>query len=377
MDEECQPFIRIALFKAIFSNNFIYELQLIAMRTTMLASHFRNYGNPEVLELKTVAVPEVKATSILIEVHCSTVNRTDSGFLTGKPWIARLFSGVLRPRFNVLGNEFAGVVVKVGCDVKQFQVGDRVFGFDADDFGGHAEFIAVDEKSPVARIPAGLEFQDVVASTEGGHYALNYIRAAKISGGQRVLVNGATGAIGSAAVQILKSMGVYVTAVCAGEYIEKVRSLGADEVIDYQKEDFTRLPGGYDMVFDAVGKSSFRACLPLVKKRGFYVSTELGYLSQNPFLALLTPLFGGKRLLFPIPSINQDDVVYFQGLLATRQFRPLIDRSYPLTDVSAAFEYVLTGMKVGNVLIEMPAMTKAREGFKLRDVNAPQPLAAD
>lgn len=323
--------------------------------TTMQASYFKNYGEPDILQLQTLARPAIHDDMVLIEVHFSTVNRTDSGFLRGKPWIARLFSGVLRPRFNVLGCEFAGQVVSIGQNVKQFQVGDRVFGFDADNFGGHAEYIAVKETSAVARIPAGLGMEEAVAATEGGHYALNYIRAAKIRAGQRVLVNGATGAIGSAAVQIMKSMDVYITAVCAGEHLEKVRALGADEVIDYTIEDFTRRPGGYDMVFDAVGKRSFRACLPLLKKRGYYVSTELGYLAQNPFLALLTPLFGGKRLLFPIPRINQDDVVYIQGLLASGKFKPLIDRSFPLTDIQSAFTYVLTGMKTGNVLIQMPA----------------------
>ncbi len=333
----------------------------------MQVSHFTRYGEPEVLTLQTLAMPQVQDDAVLIEVHFSTVNRTDSGFLTGKPWIARLFSGVLRPRFNVLGCEFAGVVVAIGQSVKQFQVGDRVFGFDADDFGGHAEFIAVKEKSALARIPAGLALEEAVAATEGGHYALNYIRAAKIQAGQRVLVNGATGAIGSAAVQIMKSMGVYITAVCAGEHIEKVRALGADEVIDYTKEDFTRRLGGYDMVFDAVGKRSFRACLPLLKKRGYYVSTELGYLAQNPFLALLTPLFGGKRLLFPIPRINQDDVVYLQGLLASRQFQPLVDRSFPFADIQSAFKYVLTGMKTGNVIIQMPAARAAQKKTQLNE----------
>ena len=323
--------------------------------TSMQASRYTNYGGPEALNIETLPVPEIHDDSVLIEVHYSTVNRTDSGFLTGKPWIARLFSGVFRPRFNVLGCEFAGRVVAVGNRVTKFQLDDRVFGFDADRFGGHAAYIAVNENSPLARIPAGIATDEAVASTEGGHYALNYIRAAKIQSGQRVLVNGATGAIGSAAVQLMKSMGVYVTAVCAGAHVEQVRALGADEVIDYTQEDFTRRRGGYDMVFDAVGKSSFRACLPLLKKRGIYVSTEFGWMAQNPFLALLTPLFGGKRVLFPLPHITQDDVVYFQGLLASGQFRPLIDRHYPLADIQQAFSHVLTGMKVGNVIVVLPA----------------------
>ncbi|HNW54284.1 MAG TPA: NAD(P)-dependent alcohol dehydrogenase, partial [Bacteroidales bacterium] len=192
---------------------------------------------------------------------------------------------------------------------------------------------------------------EAAAITEGAHYALCDIRAAKIGAGQQVLIYGATGAIGSAAVQLVKHLGAGVTAVCDTKNTGLVQSLGADVVIDYLKEDFTTLNTQFDVIFDAVGKSSFRKCLPLLKKEGIYMSTELGYMAQNPFLALITPLFGGKKLLFPMPSISKKDVEFLKELVANGRFRPVIDRSYPLEQIIEAHRYVETGMKTGNVVI--------------------------
>ena len=166
-----------------------------------------------------------------------------------------------------------------------------------------------------------------------------------------MLINGATGAIGSAAVQIVRSMGAEVTAVCGTKHVELVKSLGANEVIDYTKEDFTQLAQTFDVVFDAVGKSSFGKCKPLLKEKGIYMSTELGYMSQNPFLAIVTPLLGGKKLLFPIPTVSKDDVVFFKELYEAGKYKPLIDRHYPLEQIVDAYKYVETGQKIGNVVI--------------------------
>ena len=205
----------------------------------------------------------------------------------------------------------------------------------------------------LATMPANLTFEEAAPSTEGSHYALSLIRKAKLRSGQDVLVNGATGAIGSAAVQLLKHLGAKVTAVCASEHLELVRGLGADRVIDYTAEDFTKDEQRYDVVLDAVGKSSFGRCKRLLKPGGIYLSSDLGPLSQNPILALITPLFGGKRVRFPIPRDNQEMVRYFKGLIESGAFRPLIDRRYRLEEIVEAYRYVESGQKIGNVVISV------------------------
>ncbi|HET9431163.1 MAG TPA: NAD(P)-dependent alcohol dehydrogenase, partial [Chitinophagaceae bacterium] len=189
--------------------------------------------------------------------------------------------------------------------------------------------------------------------TEGAHYALCDIRAAKIKDGQKVLINGATGAIGSAAVQLVKYIGAEVTAVCKTEHMELIKSLGADVVVDYTKEDFTLLSEKFDVVFDAVGKNSFKRCKPLLKRKGIYMSTELGYMSQNIFLALITPLLGGKKVLFPIPSISKEDVNFLKKLVEQGKYKPVIDRHYPLEQIVEAYKYVETGQKTGNVILDL------------------------
>jgi NADPH:quinone reductase-like Zn-dependent oxidoreductase len=213
--------------------------------------------------------------------------------------------------------------------------------------------VTIREDASVATMPANVTFEEAAASTEGSHYALANIRAAKITGGQEVLVNGGTGAIGSAAVQLLKSFVAHVTAVCATEQVALVERLGADRVIDYRTVDFTTDEQSYDVVFDAAGKSSFARCKRLLKKKGIYLSTDLGPFPQNPILALVTPLLGGKKVLFPIPKHDQELVNYIRGLLESGAFKPLIDRRYPLDEIVEAYRYVETGQKIGNVVIDV------------------------
>jgi NADPH:quinone reductase-like Zn-dependent oxidoreductase len=196
-----------------------------------------------------------------------------------------------------------------------------------------------------------MTFEEAAPISEGGHYALCDIRAAKVKEGQKVLINGATGAIGSAAVQLCKYFGAEVTAVCASPHLEMLKSLGASKVIDYTREDFTTNNETFDLVFDAVGKSTFGKCKRLLKKNGIYISTELGPGGQNPFLALITPVFGGKKLLFPLPSISKADVIFLKGLVEAGQYKPVIDRYYPLEQLVEASRYVETGQKTGNVVI--------------------------
>jgi NADPH:quinone reductase-like Zn-dependent oxidoreductase len=241
----------------------------------------------------------------------------------------RFLTGLIRPRRAVLGTEFAGVVEKVGSGVTSFDVGDKVFGYNEGPFGAHAEYLSVPEDGSVATMPASVTYQQAAPSTEGAHYALAHIRAAKINSGQDILVDGATGAIGSAAVQLLKSIGAHVTAVCGTEHVELIRGLGADRVIDYTAEDFTKDEQKYDVVLDSVGKSSFSQCKRILKPRGIYISSELGPLAQNPLRALIGPLHGGKKVMFPIPNHDQVLVGHFKNLIESGEFRPVIDRTYP------------------------------------------------
>lgn len=308
------------------------------------------------MRIRDVETPRPAADEILLRVHCSSVNRTDMGFLRAKPFITRFFSGLLRPRHTALGCEFAGEVTQIGDAVTKFAVGDRVFGYDDSRWGGHAEFKVIGQGKAVATTPDGITYEQAAASTEGGHYALVDIRAAKVRPESRVLVHGATGAIGSAAVQLLKDAGAYVVATSNTRNIAIVSSLGPDRVIDWENDDFTACGETFDMVFDAVGKSSFGACKPLLVERGVYVSTELGPKAQNPFLGLVSPLFkwaGAKRVLFPIPPCNQEMIGFLRDRLASGAFLPLIDRVHVLDEIVEAFEYVETGQKTGNVVIRV------------------------
>jgi NADPH:quinone reductase-like Zn-dependent oxidoreductase len=309
------------------------------------------YGPPEVVRVAEVEKPAVKDRDVLVRVHATTVNRTDCGLRAAKPWIYRLFLGLRRPRRTILGTEFAGEVEAVGDAVTAFKVGDRVFGFSGTTFGAHAEYLAVPEDGSMATIPEGLPFEEAAPGSEGSHYALSTIRVAKVRGGQDVLVYGATGAIGSAAIQLLKQLGATVTAVCATDHLDLVKGLGADRVIDYTAEDFTRDGHSYDVVIDAVGKSSFDRCKRLLKPRGLYLSSDLGPLSQNLLLALVTPLGRGRRVVFPFPRNNPDVIRHLRELIESGAFRPVVDRRYPLDEIVEAYRYVETGRKVGNVVI--------------------------
>jgi len=309
------------------------------------------YGPPEVAKLMEIDKPVPKGNEVLIKVYVTTVNRTDCGFRSAEYFISRFFSGLFRPKNKTLGNEFAGVIETIGKDVTSFNKGDRVFGYNDIKFGAHAEYMTMAENEAIAIIPGNLTYKEAAPITEGGHYALCDIRAAKIKKGQNVLIYGATGAIGSAAVQLAKYFGATVTAVCNTKNVELLKSLGADTVIDYTKQDFTKTDHIFDFVFDAVGKSSFGKCKPILNNNGIYISTELGRYSQNVFLALTTPIFSSKKVLFPIPTICKDDVIFLKELVVAGKFKPVIDRQYSLDQIVDAYKYVESGQKIGNVLI--------------------------
>ncbi len=312
-----------------------------------------SYGPVESIQIKDLPIPEPKPDEVRIRVMASTVNRTDIGVLTGKPYLMRVFAGFPKPKFPVTGTDFAGVVDKLGDRVKGFQVGDRVWGFDDNGAGTHAEYVCYSTKKAILPIPEQAGFAEIVACAEAAHYAINFINKVTLHTEDHVLVNGGTGAIGSAAIQLLKARGIQVTAVCPEIYAEKVKALGADRVIPLEKMDFTREPIQYDFVFDAVGKSRFSLCKSILKPGGIYISTELGPNWENIGLALSTPLFGKKKVIFPLPldilgSLKVSGELFIQG-----KFKPLMDRTYPLAQAREAFAYVASGKKIGNVILDM------------------------
>jgi NADPH:quinone reductase-like Zn-dependent oxidoreductase len=311
------------------------------------------YGPPEVVKLMEVPKPTPKNNEVLVKVYASTVNRTDSGFRSAEYFVSRFWSGLFRPKYKTLGCEFSGIIEEVGKEVTGFKNGDKVFGYNDETFGGHAEYLTIAENKAVATIPGNLTFTEAAPISEGAHYALCNIRASKVKKGQNVLVYGATGAIGSSAVQLLKHFGVSVTAVCNTKNVELLKTLGADRVIDYQTQDFTQTNERFHFIFDAVGKSSFKECKSLLTEKGIYVSTELGKNAENVYFALVTPLFGKKKVIFPIPSINKQDLLFLKELIENGEYKPVIDRAYRLEQIIEAYQYVESGQKTGNVILKI------------------------
>ncbi len=319
----------------------------------MKAAWRERYGTGEVLQVREADKPVPGDNDILIRVHGTTVNRTDCANLTGKPWIMRLFQGLFRPNNPIPGTDFTGEVIGVGKNVTHTETGKRIWGFRDAGIASQAEYMVVSDKVPVHAAPASLALFEAVACLEGAHYALNFLNKVRLKSGQNAIVNGGTGAIGSAMIQLLVVKGINVTATARGEHAEKVLNLGASHVIDYTKEDFTNLTGTYDYVFDAVGKSTFGKCRHLLKPRGVYISSEFGPYGQNAFLALFTPLFKRKKVLFPFPADVAHTLKYMHELVENGQFTPLIDRTFRLDEIGDAYDYVLTGTKIGNVVIHL------------------------
>lgn len=308
------------------------------------------YGPPEVLRIEEVERPVPTDDELLVAVRATTVNRTDCGWRRPHPFFTRFFTGLRRPRQRILGSDFAGEVAAVGSAVKAFAVGDRVFGATAG-FRANAEFLCVRESGKVAHMPAGLTFEEAASLCEGAFYALNCLRGAKLREGQRIVVYGASGAIGTAAVQLAKHLGADVTAVCDTRNVELVRSLGPDRVLDYRREDFTENGETYDVVFDAVGKHSFRRSRGSLNPGGVFVTTDLGLLWHVPLLILLTRWIGDKRVLLPVGGTTNQDVHLLKELLEAGRYRAVVDRTYPLEHVVEATRYVETGQKTGNVVL--------------------------
>jgi NADPH:quinone reductase-like Zn-dependent oxidoreductase len=314
---------------------------------------YDRYGPPDVLRLEEVERPAPREDEVLVRVRASTVNRTDCGLRSAEFFISRLFTGLRRPKQRIPGIELAGEVEAVGAAVTEFEVGNEVFGVKS---GAHAEYVCIRESGPLAHKPAGLSFEEAAAVCDGAALALACLRKAGPLEGRSVVVYGASGSVGTAGVQLAKHFGAEVTAVCNTKNLELVRSLGADAVIDYTQDDFTRNGKAYDVVFDAVGKHSFRRSRRSLRPGGTFVSTDLGYLCHLPLLALATRWLGSRKVRLGVTRYSKEDVQLLQQLLEAGEYRAVIDRRYPLEDVVEAARYVETGQKTGNVVLVVAAV---------------------
>ncbi len=318
----------------------------------MKAAVYDRYGPPEVLHVKEMPKPTPKANEVLIRIRATTVNRTDCGFR--KPeygFIIRPLHGLFRPRKHILGSELSGKIEAVGQDVKTLVPGDEVFGLTASNFGAHAEYTCMPEDGTLAKKPANVSHEEAAAVCDGLMLGLNYVKHIDFRTAKEILVYGASGSIGTACVQLAKHYGGTVTAVCSTKSLDLLRTLGADRVIDYTATDFTKTGQVYDVVIDAVGKSSFFRCKGLLKPDGVYFSTDLGFLGQNLWLPLLTAIFHGRKVRFPVPKVTKEEIVFFKELIEAGRYRAVIDRRYPLDQIVEAARYVETGQKTGNVVL--------------------------
>jgi NADPH:quinone reductase-like Zn-dependent oxidoreductase len=307
------------------------------------------YGPPDVLRVADVERPVPNDDEVLIRVRATTVSRTDCALRAGEPFFSRFITGVRRPKRRILGSDLAGEVEAAGTAVTEFKVGDHVFGIKPWKFGAHAEYICMQERAALTQMPAGAAFDEAAAVCDGGILALNCLRPGKVRSAQSVLVYGASGSMGTAGVQLAKSFGARVTAVCNTKNFELMRSLGAGEVIDYTQEDFTKNGQTYDVIFDAVGKLSFARCKASLKPGGVYLPTD-GL--RNVALAAWTARIGDRKVVFQIPpKFTKQDVVFFKQLVEAGKYRAVIDRRYPLEQVVEATRYVEMHQKAGNVVL--------------------------
>ncbi|MCW5718929.1 MAG: NAD(P)-dependent alcohol dehydrogenase [Bauldia sp.] len=324
----------------------------------MRAMTLARYGTPDVFHLGTMPSPEPKAGEVLVRIHATAATPSDCAMRLGRPLVIRLFAGLRRPKASILGDVFAGEVVAVGPGATKFRPGDAVYGTAAPGTGTYAELLCLSENGPIARKPDGLSFSEAAGISDGVVTALPFLRDhGRVGPGQRVLVNGASGAIGSIAVQLAKHFGAEVTGVCSTRNVDLVRSLGADHVIDYTTTDFTAARNAYDVIFDAVGKSSFARAGRALKPGGRYLTTvpTFGAVAQG----LRTRLFGSRRAVFAMTGLRSGpakaaDLHFANGLIEAGQLRAVTDRTYPLSRLAEAHAYVETGHKRGSVVIAVP-----------------------
>jgi NADPH:quinone reductase-like Zn-dependent oxidoreductase len=323
-------------------------------KNLMKAAVVTRYGSPDVVKILDAPKPTPAADEVLIRVHTATVNRTDCGELRAHPFFMRLTHGLLRPKRTILGLDFAGEVEAVGTGILSFKPGDRVFGMcPSRSNGAQAEYVSVPERA-VAAMPVGVRFDEAVVC-EGAFYANAVLKRIGLKPGHNILIYGASGAIGTAMVQLAKSSGAAVTAVVATRHLELAKSLGADRAVDYTCEDFTRIDETFDFVVDAVAKTSFFRCRKLLKAGGVFAATDLGPWWQNLVLAMWSLITRSNRVVIPIPGRINGFVGFLKGRMEAGQFRAIIDRKYALSAIAEAYRYVETGQKIGIVVINIAA----------------------
>ncbi|MCB9076414.1 MAG: NAD(P)-dependent alcohol dehydrogenase [Anaerolineaceae bacterium] len=324
----------------------------------MKAIVYREYGSPDVLKLEHVEKPTPKDNELLIKIHATTVTATEATFRRGEPLIARLFTGLTKPKNTRLGEELAGEVEAVGKDVTRFKMGDQVFGTAGPEFGANAEYICLPEDGVLTIKPANMDYEEAASSVDGVLTALPFLRdTGQLQSGQKVLVNGASGSVGAAAVQLAKVFGAEVTGVCSTSNVELVKALGADKVIDYTQEDFTQSNETYDLIFDTVGKTSFARCKNTLKPKGIFLEAAINGLGILPQV-LWTAMFGSKKVKIAATGLRPaderaKDLIFLKELIEAGKIKPVIDRRYPLEQIAEAHRYVDTGHKKGNVVITL------------------------
>lgn len=342
----------------------------------MKAAVITRYGSPDVINILDVPKPTPAADEVLVRIHAATVNRTDCGELRAHPIFTRLFYGLRRPRRRIFGLDFAGEVEAVGAGIVSFKQGDRVFGMcPSRNNGAQAEYVSVPERT-IAAMPAGARFEEA-AVCEGAFYANAALKRMDLKAGHKILIYGASGAIGTAMIQLAKSSGAVVAAVVATRHLELAKSLGADHVIDYTSEDFTRIRERFEFVVDAAGKTSFFRSRKLLKPDGLFVAMDLGTWGQNVLLGMWSLITRRNRVVIVVPRRIEGFVAFLKTRMETGQFRAIIDRKYDLADIADAYRYVETGQKVGIVVINVIPAGERAEVEQVGRLKARQPAPAD
>ena len=317
----------------------------------MKAIIYQQYGSPEVLQLKDVEKPMPKAHEILLKIKATAVNSGDVRLRKADPFAVRFLFGLMKPKLNILGSVFSGEVESVGSAVKLFKIGDQVFGHTDMRFGAYAEYICLPENGSLALKPANITHSEAAAIPFGGVTAWHFIKKAAIKPEQKVLIVGASGAVGSAAVQLVKSYGAHVTGVCSTGNIALVKSIGADKVIDYTKEDFTQNDETYDLIFDTVNTISVSRSLRSLNKNGTMILSAAGL--PEMIQGLWISKTSNRKVLTGVISHKAEDIIFLKELIEAGKFKPVIDRTYPLAQMAEAHAYVEKGHKKGNITINI------------------------
>lgn len=316
---------------------------------------YANYGSPDVLQLKEIAKPVPKNNEVLIKIFATSVTSGDCRMRKADPFAVRFFNGFTKPtKITILGNEFAGEIEAVGKDVKLFGIGEHVYGQTGMGLGANAEYICLPEDGTITIKPANITFEEAATIPFGGSTALHFLMKGNIGSGQKVLIYGASGSLGTAAVQLAKFFGAEVTGICSTANLELVKSLGADIVIDYTKVDFTKSGQSYDIIFDTTGKSPFSGCIKSLKQNGIYLRA-VHMTVPSIVRGIFTSMTGSKKVIGGIATEKKENLVFLKGLIEIGKFKPVIDRCYNLSQIAEAHTYVDKGHKKGNVAITVKA----------------------